>query len=40
MPFTRARSSRMPGFGTRLPLDDILFENGWPDGAGPTPSAY
>ena len=28
------------GFGARLPLDDILFENGWPDGAGPTPSAY
>ena len=28
------------GFGARLPLDDILFENGWPDGAGPTTSAY
>ncbi|MCG9025617.1 5,6-dimethylbenzimidazole synthase [Laribacter hongkongensis] len=28
------------GFGARLPLDDILFENCWPDGAGPTPSAY
>lgn len=28
------------GWGTRLPLDHVLFENRWPPDAGPTPTAY
>jgi 5,6-dimethylbenzimidazole synthase len=28
------------GWGARLPLDDVLFENGWPAQARPTPTAY
>ncbi len=28
------------GWGARLPLAEILFENRWPDGAGGTPTAY
>ena len=31
------------GWGKRLPLDRVLFENRWPedaDAAGPTPTAY
>ena len=28
------------GWGQRLKLEQVLFENGWPDGAGSTPTAY
>ena len=28
------------GWGTRLPRDQVLFENRWPPDAGPTPTAY
>ncbi|MBM4182485.1 MAG: 5,6-dimethylbenzimidazole synthase [Betaproteobacteria bacterium] len=28
------------GWGQRLPLTDILFENRWPEGVGGTPTAY
>lgn len=28
------------GWGQRLPLADILFENRWPEGAGSTPTPY
>lgn len=28
------------GWGRRLPLSEVLFENGWPAGAGSTPTAY
>ena len=28
------------GWGKRLPLDQVLFENGWPAGAESTPTAY
>ena len=28
------------GFGERLPLDSVLFENAWPADAQPTPAAY
>ena len=28
------------GWGRRLPVTDILFENHWPEGAQPTPTAY
>jgi len=28
------------GWGRRLPVTDILFENCWPEGAQPTPTAY
>lgn len=28
------------GWGKRLPLEDVLFEERWPAGAGPTPKAY
>ena len=28
------------GWGKRLPLDQVLFENRWPDSACPTPTAY
>lgn len=28
------------GWGNRLPLTDILFEDGWPEAARPTPAAY
>jgi 5,6-dimethylbenzimidazole synthase len=28
------------GWGTRLPLDQVLYEDAWPDTAGTTPTAY
>ena len=28
------------GWGKRLPLAEVLFENGWKPGAGGTPPAY
>jgi 5,6-dimethylbenzimidazole synthase len=28
------------GWGKRLPPGEILFENGWPEDAKPTPAAY
>ncbi|MDT8451644.1 MAG: 5,6-dimethylbenzimidazole synthase [Gammaproteobacteria bacterium] len=28
------------GWGERLPLDEVLFENRWPEQAEPTPTAY
>ncbi|HEX8989285.1 MAG TPA: 5,6-dimethylbenzimidazole synthase [Rhodocyclaceae bacterium] len=28
------------GWGARLPLDQVLFEDRWPEGAGATPKAY
>lgn len=28
------------GWGKRLPVSEILFENGWPEDAKPTPTAY
>lgn len=28
------------GWGKRLPLNEVLFENRWPTDAGPTPTAY
>jgi 5,6-dimethylbenzimidazole synthase len=28
------------GWGARLKLDEVLFENTWPEGAGGTPTAY
>ncbi len=28
------------GWGKRLPIDQVLFENGWPEGAESTPTMY
>ena len=28
------------GWGARLPLDQVLFENRWPPDAAPTPTSY
>lgn len=28
------------GWGKRLPMEDVLFENAWPDGKGGTPTPY
>ena len=28
------------GWGKRLPMEDVLFENAWPEGKGGTPTPY